>query len=122
MLAAYGLLCVAGPPCFLLMSHLRTPLALYAATALMAMLLAMGTPAIMSSLAESLPQQMRSGGIGIVYAVAISIFGGTAPFVVAWLTEVTGSPLAPAWYMSGALLLGLAGMIGVRETAPIKTG
>ena len=122
MLAAYGLLCVVGPLCFLLMSHLRTPLALYAATALMAMLLALGTPAIMSSLAESLPQQMRSGGIGIVYAVAISIFGGTAPFMVAWLTEFTGSPLAPAWYMSSVLLLGLAGMIGVRETAPVKTG
>jgi hypothetical protein len=65
---------------------------------------------------------MRSGGIGIVYAVAISIFGGTAPFMVAWLTEFTGSPLAPAWYMSSVLLLGLAGMIGVRETAPVKTG
>src|SRR5439155_15112221 len=30
MLVAYGFLCVAGPLCFLLMSHLRTALALYA--------------------------------------------------------------------------------------------
>jgi MFS family permease len=122
MLAAYGLLCAVGPPCFLMMSHFRTPPALYAATALMAMLLAIGLPAIMSSLAESLPQQMRSGGIGIIYAVTISVFGGTASFAVAWLTEVTASPLAPAWYMSAALLLAVAAMIGIRETAPVKTG
>ena len=122
MIGAFGLLFAVGLPCFLMMSHLRTPLALYAATALMATLLAMGLPAIMSSLAESLPQQMRSGGIGIIYAVTISIFGGTASFVVAWLTEFSRSPLAPGWYMSAALVLGLAGIAGMRETAPVKAG
>jgi hypothetical protein len=33
---------------------------------------------------------------------------------------VTGSPLAPAWYMTGAMLLGLFGMIGMRESAPMR--
>jgi hypothetical protein len=42
--------------------------------------------------------------------------------VATWLIAVTGSPLAPAWYMSAALLLGLSGMAGLRETAPIKLG
>jgi len=78
-------------------------------------------PAVLAGLSESLPTALRAGSIGIVYALAISIFGGSAQFVVAWLTDVTGSPLAPAWYMSGALLLGLAGMMGMRETAPVKT-
>ena len=63
---------------------------------------------------------MRAGSLGIIYALAISVFGGSAQFMVTWLIDVTGSPLAPAWYMSGALLLGLAGMAGMRETAPIK--
>jgi hypothetical protein len=36
--------------------------------------------------------------------------------------SVTGSPLAPAWYMSGALAVGLTGMALMRETAPVKGG
>ena len=122
MMTAAGLLCVVGIPCFILMSQLRTPLALYAGTALMSILLSLSLPAIMSSLSESLPQHMRSGGIGIIYAIAISVFGGTAQFVVAWLTEVSGSPLAPSWYMCGALLVGICGMMLMRETAPVRTG
>ncbi len=122
MISAFGLLCLAGLPCFLVISDLRTPAALYGCAALMASLLALGLSTIVSSLSESLPPQMRSGGIGIVYAVAVATFGGTASFVVAWLIEITGSPLAPAWYMSAALALGVCAMIAVRESAPIKTG
>jgi len=122
MISAFGLLCLAGLPCFLLMSNLRTPAALYGCAALMASLLALGLSTVVSSLSEGLPPQMRSGGIGIVYAVAVATFGGTASFVVAWLIEVTGSPLAPAWYMCAALALGVCAMMAVRETAPIKTG
>lgn len=120
MTTAFALLCVVGIPCFMMMSQLRTPLALYAGTALMSMLLALGLPGIMSSLSESLPQQMRSGGIGIVYAVAISVFGGTAQFAVAWLTAASGSPLAPSWYMCSALVVGVCAMVLMRETAPIR--
>lgn len=122
MIGAFGLLCLVGPPCFLVISDLRTPAALYGCAALMATLLALGLSTIMASLGESLPIQIRSGGIGIVYAVAVAAFGGTASFVVAWLIEITGSPLAPAWYMSGALVLGLCAMLAVGESAPIKTG
>ncbi|HEX4635402.1 MAG TPA: MFS transporter [Rhizomicrobium sp.] len=120
MIGAYSLLCVVGLPCFMAMSHLRTPTVLYATVALMAALLALGLPSIMAQVGESLPIEIRSGGIGLVYAVAISLFGGTASLVVTWLTAVTGSPLAPAWYMCGALALGVLSMLTMRETAPIK--
>jgi MFS family permease len=122
MIVAFGLLCLVALPCFQAMAQQRTPAMLYAAVALMASLLALGLPAIMTQVGESLPRQMRSGGIGIIYAVAISVFGGTASFVVTWLTEVTGSPLAPAGYMCAALALGVCCMLTLRETAPIKTG
>jgi hypothetical protein len=86
----------------------------------MSALLGMGTPAVMCALTESLPPQMRSGGTGIIYALAIAIFGGSASFVVAWLTETTGSPLAPAGYMCAALAVGLLAMLAIRETAPLR--
>jgi MFS family permease len=122
MIVAFGLLCAVGLPCFMAMAQSRTPAVLYAAVALMASLLALGLPAILTQVGEGLPAQLRSGSIGIIYAVAISLFGGTASFVVTWLTAVTGSPLAPAWYMCGALALGVLSMLMLRETAPVKTG
>jgi MFS family permease len=122
MIVAFALLCAVGLPCFLMMAHLRTAGSLYVAALVMAPLLALGSSATMAFLAESLPPQIRSGGIGIIYALAITVFGGSASFVVAWLTEVTHSPLAPAWYMCGALAIGLCAMFAVRETALVKGG
>jgi predicted MFS family arabinose efflux permease len=119
MMGAYGLLGLVAVPCFMVMAHWRGPATLYPGAILLAGLLALGTPAIMCSLMESLPAQMRSGATGIIYAVAISVFGGSASLVVAWLTELTGSPLAPAGYMSAALALGVLAMVTVRETVPL---
>jgi MFS family permease len=122
MMGAYTLLCLVGIPCFMAMAQSRTPTVLYATVAFMAALLALGLPAIIAQVAESLPIELRSGGIGLIYALAISIFGGTTALMVTWLTKVTGSPLAPGWYMCGALALGVLSMLTLRETAPIKTG
>jgi len=122
MIVPFGLLCLVALPCFQAMAQARTPSVLYLAVALMASLLAMGMPAIMTQVSEGLPPRVRSGGIGIIYAVAIALFGGTASLVVTWLTKVTGSPLAPAVYMCGALALGVCCMFALRETAPVKTG
>ncbi|HWU56105.1 MAG TPA: MFS transporter [Rhizomicrobium sp.] len=122
MMTAFVLLLIVGIPCFMMMAHARTVASLYGAALVMAPLLALGSSALTTFLAESLPQEIRSGGIGIIYAVAITVFGGSASFIVAWLTEVTGSPLAPAWYMCGALSFGVCTMLAVRESAPIKVG
>jgi len=121
MTMAFALLCLASLPCFMLMAHFRTPLSLYCAILVMAPLLALGSSVTVTFLAESMPPPIRSGGIGIIYAVAITVFGGSASFVVAWLTDVTGSPLAPGWYMAAALAIGVCAMFAVRETAPAKT-
>ena len=56
---------------------------------------------------------LRAGALGIIYALAIAVFGGSAQFIVTWLIDVTGSPLAPAWYMTGALVLGVVAMLAV---------
>jgi len=122
MLTMVSLLMLAVIPCFLAMVNLKTGTALLGAAMLMATLLALSLPAMFVSLMENLPAATRSGGIGTLYALAISIFGGTAQFVVAALITVTGSPLMPAWYMAGALFLGLIALAGMRETAPVKVG
>jgi len=74
--------------------------------------------AVLVHITEDFPARIRSGALAIVYALAISIFGGSTQFVVAWLTGVTGSPLAPAWYMAAAAVVGFAALCFARETAP----
>jgi MHS family citrate/tricarballylate:H+ symporter-like MFS transporter len=107
-------------PAFMAMARTHSMTSLLVGTGLMALFVGMCAATIICSLSESLPVNLRAGSLGIIYALAIATFGGTAQFMVTWLIDVTGSPLAPAWYLSGALLLGLAAMIAMPESAPIK--
>lgn len=114
------LLLVLVEPSFAAMVQFHTIFALLAGTAAMAFCVGLLAASVVASLAESMPVSLRAGGLGIVYALAISGFGGTAQFVVTWLIEVTGSPLAPAWYMTAAVLLGLLGVVAMPESAPVS--
>jgi MFS family permease len=122
MITATTLLMLTVPPGFIAMVTMKTGAALLGAAALMAIFLALALPAMLVSLLENLPASSRSGAVGTLYALAISVFGGTAQFAIAGLITITGSPLVPAWYMSGAVLMGLIALTGMRETAPVKIG
>ncbi|MDA9443205.1 hypothetical protein XH98_29725 [Bradyrhizobium sp. CCBAU 51745] len=71
-------------------------------------------------MAESLPRNIRGGAFATIYAFAIAIFGGTAQLVVTSLIYLTGSVLAPAWYMLFASAAGLFAMLMMPETAPLN--
>lgn len=107
ILVAMPVLLAATVPAFLFMASFKTAPALYAGAAMLATLLALGTPSVLVTLSEGVPPASRSGGIAIVYALAISIFGGSAQFIVAWLTGAMHSALAPGYYMSGILVIGI---------------
>ena len=113
---------VAVFPCFWLLDYARSPLALYGAAALLATCSNLSGVSVTVVITESLPKGARSGGLGMIYACAISLFGGSAQFMVAWLIMATGNPLAAAWYMTGGVVLGLAAALQLRETAPVRVG
>jgi len=69
---------------------------------------------------ESLPPRIRSGGFGTVYAASVAIFGGTTQLVVTWIIHVTGSAVAPAWYLIGFTLIGEIAYLLYPETAPVR--
>ncbi len=52
--------------------------------------------------------------------MAIAAFGGTTQLVVTWLIHVTGSPVAPAWYLTGAVAIGQIALMCMPESAPVK--
>jgi MFS family permease len=108
-------LIVLAVPAYLFVSAYRTPTALFATTAFLSLVHILGsTPALLLVL-EAIPARVRAGAMGLIYACAISIFGGTAQPLIRKLIEWTGSPLAPGWYMTAAVTCGLAATFLIRE-------
>jgi len=121
MLIASVLLLISILPAFYAISHYRTLATLLGATALLASLLSLGAGPMVVWITESLPAAIRSGSVAVIYAIAISTFGGTTQYVITWLMKATGNPVAPAWYWTAALALGIVAVCAVRESAPRKT-
>jgi MHS family proline/betaine transporter-like MFS transporter len=63
------------------------------------------------------PTDVRYGSLSIGYNVATAVFGGTAPGVMTYLVDSTGDKLAPAYYASGAAVLGIIAVARMKETA-----
>lgn len=121
MIVPWLFLAVAVFPSFWLLERLRSGAALYGACAVLGSISTLSSATIIVAITESLPQRQRSTGIALTYALAISVFGGSTQFVVAWLIQVTGNPLAPAWYMFCGVIIGLVTLSQLPETAPVKT-
>jgi MHS family citrate/tricarballylate:H+ symporter-like MFS transporter len=107
-------------PGFALIGYYHTVIAFYAVVGWLSIVSAFASVPVIVTLTESLPRRIRSGALATIYAFAISIFGGSTQFVITWLIQATGSPMAPAWYWSGAAALGLLAMLLIPESAPGK--
>jgi len=119
MLTAVALLLVLILPAYVVMIRWPSPLVVYGAVALLSALLGFCAGPTLIAITESLPKASRSAALGTLYAVSLALFGGSTQFMIKWLTDVSGSPLAPAWYMGGALVVGATAMVLMRETAPV---
>jgi MFS family permease len=118
--ALLGLLLVL--PAYLAMTRLPGALTVYAATSVLCLLQQTFGNAAMVTITESLPKAVRSTVLSMLYAIATTVFGGTAQLVIKMLTEATGSTLAPAGYIMAALAVGASAAMLIRETAPVKAG
>ncbi|MGU7770163.1 MFS transporter [Burkholderia sp. MR1-5-21] len=104
-------------PAFWLMNHHPTLSVMMPATALMLVFYSMGSASEFALMCESFPRHVRATGISIAYALAVTIFGGTSQLVATWLVQATGSKLAPAGYVAVCVLVSLAAVSMLRETA-----
>lgn len=64
-----------------------------------------------SYLTETFPTSVRFTGFAFSFNLANAIFGGTASFIATGLIALTGSSIAPAWYMVGIAAIALVAMI-----------
>ncbi|MDY7232928.1 MFS transporter [Hyalangium rubrum] len=65
--------------------------------------------------AELFPARIRALGVGLPYALTVSIFGGTAEYVGTWL-KLSGRETWFFWYVSGAILCSLLIYTFMRDT------
>ena len=70
---------------------------------------------LLSALQGTMPSQLpslfftevRYSGLSITYNVSASLFGGTAPLLIAWLINITATTFAPAFYLMFAAIVGI---------------
>jgi MHS family citrate/tricarballylate:H+ symporter-like MFS transporter len=122
MLIPRVLLLFAAWPCFAAFIARPDPQTLLIITAVIAILGTLSAGANLVAITELLPKGIRSGSLATIYAVSISVFGGTTQPIIAALTDASGNLLAPAWYLMAATLVGVTAMALMPESAPVKTG
>lgn len=66
--------------------------------------------------AEMFPPEVRALGVGLSYAIANAVFGGTAEFVALWLKDA-GIETSFFWYVSVMCLLSLGVTWRMKETS-----
>lgn len=121
MIAATLPLALAAPPLFWLMVRRHDALALVGGAVILRALGALSAAPVIVAITEALPPQRRASALGLIYALAITVFGGSTQFVITALIKTTGNPVMPGWYMAGATAVGLAAMLAFPETRPTKT-
>lgn len=108
-------------PVFSILNQTRTGTALLASTAVLTTFHILGSSPATIHFVQALPARARAGSIGIVYALAIAIFGGTTQLVETLLIRWTGNPVAPGWYMMAAVAVALAGALSIPEARKRRT-
>jgi MFS family permease len=117
LIAPWIVLIVLIVPVFHLLNQFRTATALLAATAVLTVFHILGSSPALLLFVQALPARVRAGATGIVYALAIAIFGGTTQLLETLLIRWTGNPIAPAWYMMAAVLAALTGALLIPSPA-----
>jgi MFS transporter, MHS family, citrate/tricarballylate:H+ symporter len=118
MIWPLGIYLLVTYPAFAYLVAHPQPWVLWGVTGLVSALSSLSTGAALIWLTEGLRKDSRSAGMGTLYAVAVAVFGGTTQPLLLWLIDVTGQPMAPAFYLMFTTAIGLMAMALMKETAP----
>jgi MHS family proline/betaine transporter-like MFS transporter len=116
ILAGRIVLIVLLYPAFWLMNQFPSLPVMVGLIVLLMLFYTMGSAPAYALMPENFPKHVRAGYLASAYAVAVSVFGGSAQLVVAWLIKVTGNTMAPAWYMIVCVIISLIAVSMLDET------
>ena len=116
LLIAFGVLGTLGTvPLLTELSQTRSPLVAFALI-MIALVIVSGYTAINAVVkAELFPTEIRAIGVGFPYAIAVSLFGGTAEYVALWFKSVGHESLF-YWYVTACIACSLVVYVFMRET------
>jgi MHS family proline/betaine transporter-like MFS transporter len=120
MIATTVLFLVTTYPAFSLLTAHASMATIIAIVAWMSLLKTGYSGVLPAFLAECFPAQTRATGMSLSYNVGVPIFGGFAPFYITWLIALTGSNMAPGFYMIFTAVLGLAALLITRARLHLR--
>ena len=115
MTTAAVLMLVAIVPGFMLLTSAPSPVTLLAVQGGIALITAAYLGPFAAAMSELFPARTRGTGLSISYSFGVTIFGGFAPFIIAWLIAQTGTPLAPSYYVAFGAVSSLLALFGARR-------
>jgi MHS family proline/betaine transporter-like MFS transporter len=115
MIGAATLFAVTAYPAFVLLGANASLLVLVLMVCWLGLLKSFFSGALPSLMAKVFPTSTRVTGMSLSYNIAVTIFGGFAPFFAQSLIDITGSKLAPSYYVIATALISLTALIGLRR-------
>jgi metabolite-proton symporter len=113
LFTALGTLC--APPLLFALGSVASPYAAFILVLLALVIASFYTSISGVVKAELFPTEVRALGVGLSYAVANALFGGTAEYVALWLKSAGHEPWF-AWYVAGIVAIGLAASLIMPDT------
>jgi MHS family proline/betaine transporter-like MFS transporter len=111
MIGAAILFMVTAYPAFVLLGAAPSLGVLIAMVCWIGLLKSFFSGALPSLMAKTFPVATRVSGMSLSYNISVPIFGGFAPFFAQSLIDLTGSKLAPSYYMIATATLSLAALL-----------
>jgi len=115
MAAAALLFALTSYPAFVLLNGNPTFAVLMAMVCWIGFLKSLFSGALPSLMAKIFPVTTRVSGMSLSYNISVPIFGGFAPFFAQSLIDLSGSKIAPSYYMIATALLSLAALVAIQR-------
>ena len=93
----------------------KDTLFIFSAQLFMAIAVGMYFGPIPALMIEAFPTRVRYSASSLTTNISGPLFGGTAPMLVTWLIDKTGSTMVPAFYLTGAAVVALLAIQCVRN-------
>jgi MHS family proline/betaine transporter-like MFS transporter len=106
---------VLGYPLFLLPVTMNNAMGLVIAQSISGVLLAMYAGPLCAILSELFPTRVRYTALSIGYSLAVTIFGGFAPFIATFLIRATDSPISPSIYVIFGAVISATSLILIKD-------
>jgi len=98
-------------PAFMWLNKTATTTSLLVVVGIMALIKAVYFAPLAGFMADVFPVRIRVTGMSLSYNLGVTIFGGFAPVIATGLISLTGSHLAPSYYLIFAAALSIAALL-----------